>query len=75
MFSFRRTSAIALEHFRKYCRPIEQSLNQAFALSGVMRLRASAMAWSRASWVRAWAARSSCLSFAQAFSMGFRSGE
>jgi DNA replication protein DnaC len=64
-----------LEHFLFYCRPLKASLNQAFALSGVMDGRASVMAWSSVSLVRALAARSSCLSFAQAFSIGLRSGE
>jgi len=33
-----------LEHFPFYCRPFRASLNQAFALSGVMHGRASVMA-------------------------------
>ncbi len=65
----------ALKHFRIYCRPFMQSLNHAFALSAVMSFRESAMVCSRASLVLAWAERSNCLSFAQAFSRGFRSGE
>ena len=64
-----------LEHFRIYCRPLKQSLNHAFALSAVMSFKESAIVCSRASLVLAWAERSNCLSFAQAFSMGFRSGE
>jgi outer membrane protein insertion porin family len=35
---------MTLEHFLFYCRPLIASLNQAFALSGVMHGRASAMA-------------------------------
>src|SRR5271165_2907218 len=64
-----------LDHFLFYCRPLRASLNQAWALSGVMHGRASVIACSSVSLVRALAARSSCLSFAQAFSIGFRSGE
>jgi hypothetical protein len=64
-----------LEHFSYYCRAENGSLNQALASSAVSSGSSSAMAWSRASLVRALAVRSSCLSLAQAFSMGFRSGE
>jgi len=64
-----------LEHFLFYCRPLRASLNQAWALPGVMHGRASVIACSSVSLVRGLAARSSCLSFAQAFSIGFRSGE
>jgi hypothetical protein len=64
-----------LEHFPFYCRPFRASLNHAWALPGVMDGKASVMAWSSASLLRALTARSSCLSLAQAFSMGFRSGE
>ena len=64
-----------LEHFSYCCRVSKGSLNQAFASSAVRSGSSSAMAWSSASLVRALAARSSCLSLAQAFSMGFRSGE
>ena len=70
-----RALCSALEHFRIYCRPLKQSLNHAFALSAVMSFKESAIVCSRASLVLAWAERSNCLSFAQAFSMGFRSGE
>jgi hypothetical protein len=65
----------ALEHFRIYCRLFMQSLNHAFAFSGVMSLMASAIACSSISLVLAWAERSNCLSLAQAFSIGLRSGE
>src|ERR1035438_5335918 len=71
----RFTTAAALEHFPYYCRVPRRSLNHASALSGVICGSNSVMAWSRASLVRAFAARSSCLSLAQAFSMGLRSGE
>ena len=64
-----------LEHFPFYCRPSRASLNHAWALPGVMDGKALVMAWSSASLLRALTARSSCLSLAQAFSMGFRSGE
>jgi hypothetical protein len=64
-----------LEHFPYYCRVPRRSLNHASALSGVICGSNSVMASSRASLVRALAARSSCLSLAQAFSMGLRSGE
>ena len=69
------TVSAQLEHYSDSCTQFRVSLNQAFASCWVMRLRASVMAWSRASLVRAFAERSSCLSLAHAFSMGFRSGE
>ena len=52
-----------------------QSLKHAFALSAVISFRESAMACSRAPFVLALAERSNYSSLAQAFSMGFRSGE
>ena len=52
-----------------------ECLNHAWALSGVMSLKASEMASSRSSLLLARVERRYCLIFAQAFSMGFRSGE
>jgi len=45
------------------------------ALSGVIYVSSSEVAWSRATLLRALAERNSVLSFDQAFSIGFRSGE
>jgi hypothetical protein len=73
--SFETCDPWHLENFLFYCRPLSASLNQACALPEVIHGRPSVMASSSVSLVRAWAVRSSCLSFAQAFSMGFRSGE
>ncbi len=64
-----------LERFQSYCRPYPQCENQAKAFSAVTATRASAMARSRASTVRALAERSHCLIFDQACSMGLKSGE
>ena len=71
----RTTIRPELEQYHSYCNVPRRSLNQACASCAVICGRRSEMAWSRASLVRALVDRSSCLSLAQAFSMGFRSGE
>jgi hypothetical protein len=75
LFTHARSDDIAGLHFHSYCDVPSRSLNQAAALSGVISGSLSEMAWSSASLLRALVERRSCLSFAQAFSMGFRSGE
>ena len=65
----------ALEHFHSCYRVPKRVLNHASAFPGESCGNNSDMASSSASLVRAWTERSSSLSFDQAFSMGFRSGE
>ena len=64
-----------LEHYPYSCTRLSGVLNQALASSEEMSVSASVIAVSRVSLDRALAERSSCLSLAQAFSMGFKSGE
>jgi PAS domain-containing protein len=65
----------ALELFSCYCIAYPQWANQAEALLAVTWVKASVMAASRLSTVRALAERSCCLIFDQACSMGLKSGE
>jgi hypothetical protein len=69
------SGSAVLEHFHSWSDVLRQCWNQAVALSGVICGSSSVMAWSRASLLLALAERSRVLSFDQAFSMGFRSGE
>ena len=64
-----------LEHFSCYCIAYPQWANQAEALLPVTWAKASVMAASRLSTVRALAERSCCLIFDHACSMGLKSGE
>src|SRR5271157_4805452 len=64
-----------LEHFSCYCIAYPQWANQAEALLPVTWDKASVMAASRLSTVRALAERSCCLIFDHACSMGLKSGE
>ena len=67
--------AESLEHFSCYCIAYPQWANQAEALLPVTWAKASVMAASRLSTVRALAERSCCLIFDHACSMGLKSGE
>src|SRR5271165_1080309 len=64
-----------LEHFSCYCIAYPQWANQAEALLAVTWAKASVIAASRLSTVRALAERSCCLIFDHACSMGLKSGE
>jgi len=70
-----RQAEIGLEHYPYSYTRLSGVLNQALASSEEMSVSASVIAVSRVSLDRALAERSSCLSLAQAFSMGFKSGE
>ncbi len=69
------TGMFSLEHFHSCYRVPKRVLNQASAFPGESCGSNSEMASSSASLVRALAERNSILSLAQAFSMGFKSGE
>src|SRR5271157_2846393 len=73
--SSRNVSWAVLEHFSCYCIAYPQWANQAEALLPVTWDKASVMAASRLSTVRALAERSCCLIFDHACSMGLKSGE